>query len=497
MTGPRFSLVVPTRNRARTLAFCLRTCLAQAFDDFEVIVGDNHSPPETRELALSFGDPRIKYFRTPADLSVTDSFEFALEKATGEYVTILGDDDGCLLHALAEIDKLLRLAPTSALQWSPALYTWPDVAEQAYAKASTLVVPLRQTAQGCVLQRHESRPMIEAAANGEISYADLPMPYCCAVAHRDVFARLRRQAGRVFKSRAPDVYLAFAVAHAAGSYYAIAAPLTIAGASGASTGNAHLHRPGSDIDRQFRSSSEGAGHGWHRTVPNLPSLWATVADSALHFRETLAPEAAEIDRRRLVTAVLGDIVVDSAESWQTALAACRRSLEDDDALLAWFDATHAARPLPEELAVPRQQVGRRYGGTFIALDASEYGVGDVYGAAQVCERLLGYGRDGIDAVLREDAAGPAQSLSELHAKERKIQEMHQMLRAQHERQRVLDDHLQGLQEQLRTLDAHARALGAEVEAARAAQRRAEEKVNLKSLIPPVLRRAIRNMRNRR
>lgn len=41
---PRFTVVIPTRERARTLHFTLRTCLAQAFDDFEVLVSDNQSP---------------------------------------------------------------------------------------------------------------------------------------------------------------------------------------------------------------------------------------------------------------------------------------------------------------------------------------------------------------------------------------------------------------------------------------------------------------------
>ena len=37
MTSPRFSVVVPTRDRASTLAYTLRTCLEQEFDDYEVV----------------------------------------------------------------------------------------------------------------------------------------------------------------------------------------------------------------------------------------------------------------------------------------------------------------------------------------------------------------------------------------------------------------------------------------------------------------------------
>src|SRR5262245_51577835 len=110
MTMPRFSIVIPTRNRENTLRHTLRTCLAQDFADFEIVVSDNDSPPAVREVVASFADSRIKYFRTPRLLAMSDSWEFALEHAAGEFVTVIGSDDGLLLHALTEIDRILRMA---------------------------------------------------------------------------------------------------------------------------------------------------------------------------------------------------------------------------------------------------------------------------------------------------------------------------------------------------------------------------------------------------
>ncbi len=61
MPFPRISIVIPTRDRPGTLGFALRTCLDQDFEDFEVVVSDNCSPPATREVVESFADRRIKY----------------------------------------------------------------------------------------------------------------------------------------------------------------------------------------------------------------------------------------------------------------------------------------------------------------------------------------------------------------------------------------------------------------------------------------------------
>ena len=48
--GPRFSIVIPTRDRADKLRLTLGTCLDQQFADYEVVVCDNSSSTATREV---------------------------------------------------------------------------------------------------------------------------------------------------------------------------------------------------------------------------------------------------------------------------------------------------------------------------------------------------------------------------------------------------------------------------------------------------------------
>src|SRR5262249_49982060 len=77
MSTPRFSVVVPTRERADTLQSCLTTCLDQGFDNYEVIVCDNCSSPATREVVEGFASSRIKYVRAPEPLAMSDNWELA------------------------------------------------------------------------------------------------------------------------------------------------------------------------------------------------------------------------------------------------------------------------------------------------------------------------------------------------------------------------------------------------------------------------------------
>jgi glycosyltransferase involved in cell wall biosynthesis len=50
------SIVVPTRNSARTLEPCLRSIRAQTYEDVELVVVDNHSSDETPAVAKRLSD---------------------------------------------------------------------------------------------------------------------------------------------------------------------------------------------------------------------------------------------------------------------------------------------------------------------------------------------------------------------------------------------------------------------------------------------------------
>src|SRR5687767_10792326 len=119
MTRPLLSLIVPTRERARTLAFTLATALDQASGNYEVVVSDNASADDTEAVVRAIGDRRLRYFNTGRRLSMCDNYEFALENARGDYVIIIGDDDAVMP---AGVDFLLpRLASLS----EPTIHMWP------------------------------------------------------------------------------------------------------------------------------------------------------------------------------------------------------------------------------------------------------------------------------------------------------------------------------------------------------------------------------------
>jgi len=48
-TAPRFTIIIPTRERAATLEFAMKTVTDQEFPSLEIIVSDNASTDNTRD----------------------------------------------------------------------------------------------------------------------------------------------------------------------------------------------------------------------------------------------------------------------------------------------------------------------------------------------------------------------------------------------------------------------------------------------------------------
>jgi hypothetical protein len=91
-----YSIVIPSRNRSDLLLEAVKTVLRQEYASFEVCVFDNCSDEPLEPLLASLNDERIRIQRSDKPLHVTESWNSALEMARGDYVTLIGNDDGLL-----------------------------------------------------------------------------------------------------------------------------------------------------------------------------------------------------------------------------------------------------------------------------------------------------------------------------------------------------------------------------------------------------------------
>jgi glycosyltransferase involved in cell wall biosynthesis len=90
--APAVSICIPSYNAARYLPLAVESALAQEFEDFELIVVDNASTDDTRDVCARYNDPRFRYeYEGTPGQSV--AWNRCLEVASGEYVILLHADD--------------------------------------------------------------------------------------------------------------------------------------------------------------------------------------------------------------------------------------------------------------------------------------------------------------------------------------------------------------------------------------------------------------------
>ncbi|HVG18938.1 MAG TPA: glycosyltransferase family 2 protein [Blastocatellia bacterium] len=215
---PLFSIVIPTRNRAYLIGNALQTALAQAIDDYEIVVSNNDSSDDTEDVVRGFSDRRIRYFRTDKSMSMPDHWDFALSKARGEWVTFLADDDVISSRLLREVSETITELPCDIVSWQNWVY---------YIPAGE---PGRRN-QYIKYNLSGNRYYVDSAAALEnifTSRVDVTIPRmlnsCC---HRSVIEKVQGKVGRFFPPPAPDYTSCVASLAVVDRYAYIDLPLTL------------------------------------------------------------------------------------------------------------------------------------------------------------------------------------------------------------------------------------------------------------------------------
>ena len=91
--APRVSVLLPIYGGEKYLRATMDAVLGQTFRDFELIVVDDSSPDASRQIVLTYNDPRIRLIQNPRNVGQTASMQIALEHARGQYCARQDQDD--------------------------------------------------------------------------------------------------------------------------------------------------------------------------------------------------------------------------------------------------------------------------------------------------------------------------------------------------------------------------------------------------------------------
>ncbi|MBI5231733.1 MAG: glycosyltransferase [Coriobacteriales bacterium] len=145
---PRFSVTVPAYNAESTLEETIESVLAQAFDDWELVIVDDGSTDETRQIAERFAaaDRRIRVI-SQENRGSGGAYNTAVRNARADLIVMLSADDLLLPDHLGSFDAFIAENPEASVFSSDGYYEYPDGSQE---RAD--VHPTRPGSESCTIE---------------------------------------------------------------------------------------------------------------------------------------------------------------------------------------------------------------------------------------------------------------------------------------------------------------------------------------------------------
>ena len=328
MRSPLISVVVPTRDRPDTLAATLRALSHHKSDRIEFVVQDNSAGPLTAGVVAEAAkrDPRVRYSRSPHPTSQRHNFELGLQAARGDYMGIIGDDDGFCAGSLDWLVSQLEGNPVDAVRWTLVFYVWPTLSTDNVGFINLYAVQ-------CYGENYvtSAKPTAEAAVKaGTIGSWDNILVYHGLIA-RAVYDRVRQKTdGIFFAYPIPDLYAHSVLPFFCDRVLLVNDIVSIYGTSGHSAGASWTRAP------EKSGAAAAPGNLWINETavdPVATALPFQAEIRTLRYHDLAAYKLAEAHD------MLGGAVVDQ-ERWIKAIIAEIRNSPWQ--MEAWFTASEKA-----------------------------------------------------------------------------------------------------------------------------------------------------------
>lgn len=313
---------------------------------------------------------------------MTQNWELGLTQCRGEYVTILGDDDGLLPSALQCARLLLNASQAKVLNWAPHTYWWPDTI--VYWNSNRLIVNF---GEGAIW--YTSRSMIKGFYDDTQGYDKLPMIYTSFV-HRDCIDAVVSKHGAYFNiPQVPDVVSGVLNLLNTERILMSRRPLSVRGNSGKSNGTAQWARSlgGKQREAFFEEEKARLQEIIHPSLVPSPNLAVLIASVKLHCKDMFFPDDAELNVSFL--SVVQSMLANLNSDPDAYDINCSEALQ----LARKHGIAVNAAAIPPKADVSRM----KYSGPIydadhklsaLMIDCDKAGVQDVAAAARLCDALM-------------------------------------------------------------------------------------------------------------
>lgn len=124
--SPKVSVILSSYNHEKYISDAIESVLNQTFQDFELLIVDDGSQDNSREVIKTFSDERIKFFLHEKNRGPRIIFSECLKAARGKYIAIHHSDDSWTNDKLEKQIKFLDENKNYA-----ACFTWANFIDES------------------------------------------------------------------------------------------------------------------------------------------------------------------------------------------------------------------------------------------------------------------------------------------------------------------------------------------------------------------------------
>lgn len=277
------SIIIPTKNRQKYCLAAIRQILSLNLSEIEICIQDNSDTDILRNEISSIASENIVYNYHEGVLSFVDNFSEAVSLSHGEYLCMIGDDDGILPSIMDMVRFMKGKGIDSLIPSLGAVYYWPsDNPIVANGEKGVLTLSyLRSKAR----YTNSQKALLKLLKGAVQNYTSLDMPRLYhGIVKKTCLEDIKEQTGKYFDGLTPDIYMAVALSFVCKKTLRIDTPITISGicpTSGSNDSATGKHTGKLEDAPHFKGHTD---YHWDEHIPafySVDTIWAETLMQAL------------------------------------------------------------------------------------------------------------------------------------------------------------------------------------------------------------------------
>ena len=279
------SIIIPTKNREKYAVKVVEQILQMHDENIQVVIQDNSDTDNLSSLLNIYkNDIRLKYNYSSGILSFIENFNKAIEMADGEYLCLIGDDDG-ILPQMIEVVKWAQKNSIDAIKPSlSVVYFWPnsEILKGCKDDGYLVINKISQTIKIIDPYMQVEKLMEQGAQR----YLDLSMVKLYhGIVRRNCLNEIKNITGKFIGGLTPDIYISVALSVTINCLVELDFPLTISGICNKSGSADSVTGRHTGLLEEAPHLKGHQNYYWSKLIPrfySVETIWADSAISALN-----------------------------------------------------------------------------------------------------------------------------------------------------------------------------------------------------------------------